>query len=204
MPNYKLVYFNGRGRGEVTRFLFLQAGVEFEDYRVAGEEEWKEMKPTLLTQTLPILEVDNEQITGSGPINRYLANEFNLAGKTYMEKAKIQSVVDVVDDLYLKILATYVGDDASKDSAKKALKGHINFYFGVLEKMISCNKSSGGWACGEKLTHADLSVAANVEPILTADPAIANNFPNLKTCVNSVMSLPRIASYLKDRPDSFF
>jgi len=203
MPNYKLVYFNGRGRGEVARFLLLQVGVEFEDYRVAVEE-WKEMKPTILTQTLPLLEVDNEKITGSGPINRYLANEFNLGGKSNLEKAKIQSVVDVVDDLYLKIMATYVGDDASKASAKEALKGHINFYFGILEKMISSNKSSEGWACGEELTYADLSVAANVEPILAADPAIANSFPNLKTCVNSVTSLPHIASYLKDRPDSFF
>ena len=66
-----LVYFNSKGRGEVARFLFLQAGVEFEDDRVVGQEEWKEMKPTLLMQALPILEVDNEQITGSGPINKH-------------------------------------------------------------------------------------------------------------------------------------
>ncbi len=187
----------------MARFLFLKHGIDFEDYRVDGEE-WVKMKPTLLTKTLPLLEVDGNIITGSGPINRYLATEFGLYGNNSLEKAKIEAIVDVVDDLYLKILATYVGDDASKEAAKKALKGHIKFYFGILEEMISANDSSKGCAFGDKLTYADLSIAANVEPIIEQNPAIANEFPVLKSCVTSVTSVPRISDYLKDRPESFF
>lgn len=204
MPSYKLIYFNGKGRGEVARFIFAQAGVEYEDYRVPGEEEWKVLKPTLLTGVLPLLEVDGNQLTGSGPINRYLANGFGIGGKTNIEKAKIEAIVDVVDDLYLKILATYVGDDTSQETAKKALEGHINNYFGILEKIISTNDLSKVWACGKQLTYADLSIAANAEPIFKSDPSIANAFPKLKKCVEAVTTLPRIASYLKNRPDSFF
>lgn len=38
MPTYKLMYFDARGRAEVARLLFAQAGVEYEDCRLSGEE----------------------------------------------------------------------------------------------------------------------------------------------------------------------
>ncbi len=46
MPNYKLTYFNGRGRGEPIRMLFALAGQEFEDNRVGGDS-WQEFKPSM-------------------------------------------------------------------------------------------------------------------------------------------------------------
>lgn len=45
MPKYRLTYFNGRGRAEVTRLMFALAGVEFEDKRIQGEE-WPALKPS--------------------------------------------------------------------------------------------------------------------------------------------------------------
>ena len=44
MSSYKLYYFDGRGRAELSRFVFAQAGVEYEDVRVAGAE-WGKLKP---------------------------------------------------------------------------------------------------------------------------------------------------------------
>ena len=44
MVKYTLVYFNGRGRGEVSRILFALADVEYEDKRVTGES-WTAFKP---------------------------------------------------------------------------------------------------------------------------------------------------------------
>ena len=46
MPKYELIYFNGRGRAEVIRLLFAQAGAQYEDTRVKmDEEEWGKLKP---------------------------------------------------------------------------------------------------------------------------------------------------------------
>ncbi len=45
MPTYKLTYFKGPGRAEVSRILFTMAGQEFQDIRVAGEE-WQAFKPS--------------------------------------------------------------------------------------------------------------------------------------------------------------
>jgi glutathione S-transferase len=44
MPQYKLVYFNGRGRAEALRYMLAYAGVEFEDARVT-HQYWPTIKP---------------------------------------------------------------------------------------------------------------------------------------------------------------
>ena len=44
MVKYTLIYFNGRGRAEVSRLLFALADVEYEDERIVGEN-WSKMKP---------------------------------------------------------------------------------------------------------------------------------------------------------------
>ncbi len=45
MVQYKLIYFNLRGRAEISRLLFAHAGVEYEDKRVASEE-FQALKPS--------------------------------------------------------------------------------------------------------------------------------------------------------------
>ena len=67
MPTYKLYYFNLKARAELTRWIFAQAGVEYEDIRVT-KEQWAEMKPTTPNGCLPILDVDGKVLSGSGPI----------------------------------------------------------------------------------------------------------------------------------------
>uniref|UniRef100_A0A0L8GDQ8 GST N-terminal domain-containing protein n=1 Tax=Octopus bimaculoides TaxID=37653 RepID=A0A0L8GDQ8_OCTBM len=45
MPTYKLTYFNGKGRAELTRLLFTAADVEFTDHRIDYYTDWPEIKP---------------------------------------------------------------------------------------------------------------------------------------------------------------
>jgi len=40
MSSYKLYYFNVRGAGEVSRIIFAQADVKYEDIRFEGDQ-WK-------------------------------------------------------------------------------------------------------------------------------------------------------------------
>ena len=48
-PKVKLLYFDGRGRGEITRMILNYGGIAFEDKRVKMEE-WPEVKPSKLPQ----------------------------------------------------------------------------------------------------------------------------------------------------------
>jgi len=44
--NFKLTYFNDRGRAELARIIFAYAGVDYEDIRVE-REDWPGMKESL-------------------------------------------------------------------------------------------------------------------------------------------------------------
>jgi len=43
--SYRLTYFNGRGRAELIRMIFAQAGVAYEDVRIE-RAEWPQLKPS--------------------------------------------------------------------------------------------------------------------------------------------------------------
>jgi prostaglandin-H2 D-isomerase / glutathione transferase len=45
---YELTYFNGRGRGEISRLIFAVADVEYEDIRYEEDETWPEVKKSQL------------------------------------------------------------------------------------------------------------------------------------------------------------
>ena len=48
---------------------------------------------------VPVLEVDGVPISQSTSIARFLAKEFNLAGKDHLEQAQADMVVDACNDL---------------------------------------------------------------------------------------------------------
>ena len=45
MTKFTLTYFDGRGRAEISRWLFAVAEQPFDDVRVS-HEEWKKLKPS--------------------------------------------------------------------------------------------------------------------------------------------------------------
>ncbi|XP_054019319.1 hematopoietic prostaglandin D synthase isoform X2 [Dryobates pubescens] len=50
MPQYKLTYFNLRGRAEISRYLFEYSGKKYEDHRIEMAD-WPKIKPSLAGQT---------------------------------------------------------------------------------------------------------------------------------------------------------
>ena len=44
MPSYKLTYFNGRGKAEVSRMVFALADQAYTDERIQ-QEDWPKRKP---------------------------------------------------------------------------------------------------------------------------------------------------------------
>lgn len=45
MPQYKLTYFNLRGRAEISRYLFAYSGKKYEDHRIEAAD-WPKIKPS--------------------------------------------------------------------------------------------------------------------------------------------------------------
>eukprot|EP00731_Ephydatia_muelleri_P034236 Em0051g28a len=80
MPQYKLIYFNLRGRAEYIRLIFAQADVQYKDERIKMED-WPSLKPKTPFGMLPVLEMDGKMLGGSQVIARYIAEKHGLAGK---------------------------------------------------------------------------------------------------------------------------
>ena len=198
MAQYKLTYFNGRGRAELIRLLFVQAGVHYEDKRIA-KEEWLELKPKTPFGCLPILEVDGVTLAGSIHIATFLAARFGLAGTNDLENAQLTGILDCLSDLQRAFTTSHFEKDEARKAElkKKFVEDDAPKYLGLLEKCVS----SDGWLFGSKLTYVDLAFF-NLTGYLSSE-AIAK-YPGLKSVSDKVAALPKIAQWLKDRPETQF
>jgi len=198
MPSYKLVYFNTRGRAEISRWVFAQAGVEYEDTRV-DMEQWAKLKPGSPTGTAPYLEVDNAKIGGSGAVSMFLAKEFGLAGSSNIEEATVRSLYDVMgDSMEAFIKVVFCEDEVKRDQLmkeyrEKTLPKHIS----VLAKQL---EGGNKWLVGDKVSLADITIASfceqlsgPLEEVLKANKAVSD-------LVNRVRELPNIKAWIETRP----
>ena len=62
---------------------------------------------------MPVLDYDGAIISQSKTIARFLAKEFGIAGKTNLEQAKADMVVDCVTDVEI---GTLIFDDSSPNT----------------------------------------------------------------------------------------
>ena len=198
MTQYKLTYFNGRGRAEVIRLIFAQAGVKYEDHRIA-KEDWAGLKPNTPFGCLPILEVDGVMLAGSAQIATFLAGRFGLAGTNDLENAQIAGILDCLSDLQ----RAYMTLNFEKNEARKAeLKKKFDEedapkYLGNLERCVS----AAGWLFGSKVSYVDLAFFNFAEYMPSETIA---KYPGLKSVSDKVAALPNIAQWLKDRPKTQF
>ncbi len=203
MPTYKLYYFPSRGQAEVSRFIFKHAGIEFEDIRKTGED-WAKFKPNTPYGFMPVLEVDGKMLAGSHGIQRYLAEEFGLAGSNAFENAEIDSIVDVLKDLSQELIKFFFEkDETKKAELNEKLKNEtLPKFLGILQKLIVSNPS--GWLYGSKVTYADF-VLYNVMGWVKMKPGGDESlqaFPGVIKNMEEVEKLPNIAKWLKERPES--
>ena len=199
MPTYKLIYFKARGTGELSRFIFAQAGVEYEDVRV-DEGDWPALKPTMPFGVIPVLEVDGKQLGSSMTIARYLAETFGLAGDNALENAEIASIIDTIGDVNRELYKYWFGPEAKSEEYQKKLREEIlPPKLKLFEKRSSTNES--GWQFGGKLTWADFGIYLMLDLVFKiVGDDILKDYPGLTKLRASVEALPKIAEWFKKRP----
>ena len=201
MAAYKLTYFNARGGAEVVRFIFVQAGVAYEDRRVEGEE-WAKLKPTTPTGQLPMLEVEGKILTGSRTIARFVGERLGLAGANDLENAQLDAMIDYLFDFLQKMYPWFY----EKDEAKKATlwstirDEHIPKYWQIINKWIEDNQADGSWIFGNRPTYVDFSIYLAVDVVKSIDSEVLSQFPAVLRNYAAVESLPNIAKWIKERP----
>ncbi|XP_039607053.1 hematopoietic prostaglandin D synthase-like isoform X3 [Polypterus senegalus] len=147
MYNYKLTYFNMRGRAELARYIFAYAGMKYEDIRVEWKD-WPEIKQTIPFEKLPIMEVDGIIIPQSLAIARYLAKETGLAGATSLEEAQTDALVDCMNDFTIMI----PWNEKNKEVKEKQIEELFLIHSPVLMKNLTKALGEKTWLVGESVS----------------------------------------------------
>jgi glutathione S-transferase len=205
MDNYKLTYFNGRGRAEIIRLVLTAAGVPFEDNRIEFDQ-FANIKPTLPFLQLPIFEIDGKvTLCQSHTIARYLARKYGLAGKDDLEQAQADMIVDCFDDASKPIIVFFrlEPDPVKKEELKKKyIEEQLPVFLSKLEKLLIANKGGDGYFVGDGLTWADLNLvrAQGTLELMAGAPDALKAYPKLNALFERVIKLPKIAAYIDKRP----
>ena len=155
MPKLVLSYFDFDGsRGEVPRLALQLAGMPFEDRRIA-RKDWAGLRDTMPFQAMPVLEVDGKVISQSNTINRYIGKLTGHYPKDDWQAARVDEVMDAIEDISHKISGTFSLDGEAKQKAREALAaGPIARFLQQLDARL---KAGGGeWFVENRLTVADL------------------------------------------------
>lgn len=224
MTQYKLIYFDGKGLAETSRMLFKIANVDFEDFRYPHEiidlatfnmvrdefdKDKKEGKLTLSMNKLPALEIVKSNIITtlfqSRAIERYLASEFGLMGKTPLEKVMIDALCETIRDLKSDY-QTFRKAENKEESFKKWFNEVLPEKLKLLEVILQeYSFSDYPFAVGSNLSLADIVIHNFVVDFFDNKEGIKNAAKDCKkllTIVENVSKHPDIIKWKETRPDT--
>ncbi|CAD5216302.1 unnamed protein product [Bursaphelenchus okinawaensis] len=202
MVQYKLTYFNLRGRAETARLILKYAGVDFEDFRFDSRDYVAEHRDEFPYGQVPILHVDGTVIAQSIAINRYLAKKYNLAGKDDIEQALVDSYVDFFTDLSNNVwpyIAVIMGmQEGDQDKLKeKAVEHTENKFVKYFNKLYET--SGSGFLSKSGVTWADFFAAEFYETCANFDLKFITNIPNFKKLHDNVTMVQYKLTYFNLR-----
>jgi len=203
MPAYKLTYFNLRYLGEPIRLLFVYAGVSFEDVRVEWLE-WndKKLKDNYEWGKLPVLTIDDQPISQSCAIMKYLATEFGLDGESKLDKARCHEYVDCLKDLINGEWPKYLLAPNAEERQRlrqDLMDKHFPHFLGTMNNVLKRNGTK--WMVGNKLTWTDFFYANFLQVFeYYTEPSLLTKYPELNRIKEQVLALPQLKEHLEKRP----
>ena len=125
--------------------------------------------------------------------SRFLAKQAGLAGRTYLEQAQADEIVDVVQDLNNKTASLYFAKD--EEGMKKFREVTRAAALANLEKKL---ESRGGQHfAGNALTWADTHVFLYLSE---QEPGLTEKYPKLADLKERVGNIPNIKAWVESRP----
>jgi prostaglandin-H2 D-isomerase / glutathione transferase len=118
---------------------------------------WQKLKSDTLFGQLPILEINENngaivKLAQSNTIARFLARRFNLAGKTDIEQARAEMILDYFTDLHSLFQQAYYVDNEQVKLEKMKIFSQEQFphHISLLEKLLEQQNSQ--YLVGDELT----------------------------------------------------
>ena len=220
VPHIHYLDFKSRGRGQVVRLLWEDAGVAYDDTRYSFEEypEYKktriaEMNPTA---KVPVVELNGRILIQSYAILRHFARQLGAyEGETEEAKYWADAMCDIVIDCmlplpFVKISLTGSGRtlfiqaffaDNMKEKYPEHCKSVRPCFLQALETHLKTHdlSRSGPYIIGKKVTYADLVLyqVLHDENLVQEGRKGLRDHPRLVQLVDAVESRPNIKAFLE-------
>uniref|UniRef100_A0A6A7G4J4 glutathione transferase n=2 Tax=Hirondellea gigas TaxID=1518452 RepID=A0A6A7G4J4_9CRUS len=198
---YRLEYFNLRGRAEPVRWLLAVAEQPYQDIRYNKETEWPRRKSETPYGKLPVLYVDGRPLSQSVAICRYLGVRHGLAASDPWLAAVGDEVADSVHDL-LPHGAQIVYAKLANDT-EKSKRLATEFYTSTLPpavRELERRLQQNTYFCGDQLTWVDVFVTCYLSQMKGQNSDCLNSAPKLRALMASVTKMPSLKKWLDERP----
>ncbi|MCE2196778.1 hypothetical protein GQ599_09550, partial [Streptococcus thermophilus] len=200
---YKLVYFNGRGRAELTRWIFAYGGIPYIDERYE-KEEWPEKKKTISGGKLPVLIVDGKTLPQSLAIARFAAKKAGIVPDDDLEAAYCDALADTLFELIPEAYKILMSEKSEEEKKKLLREEFFPDKVYPITTRLEKRFEEKQWFVADKITWADLAIGMVIGAMLRVDSESFDKFPALVAHVNKVQDLPKIKEWLEKRPKTKF
>jgi len=195
----KLIYFDGRGKGEISRLIMAEGNIQYEDNRISFQS-WNALRALMPFGQLPVLEINGYQLAQSNAIEHYLATLSGLNGTNALEQAQIDMIVEGVKDATKNFYTAQFSNDEilKKEQLSNYFKEECGRWAAKFEKLLGGNS----YFIGDRLTLADIYVFATYSDVLERNNDCLDKTPFLKAVIERVGSRPNIKKWVQKRPVS--
>jgi len=221
----KLNYFNGRGLAETSRLILAVVDKKYKDFRYpleiidwktynmvrkefdedkASGKLWKSMGK------LPFLEVDEQVISQSKSIERYLARKYDLMGENDEQGALIDSYCEYIRDFKTAYQTVRKAENKEEAMAKwfgETLPEKLSSFEKILCENTDFQTSSERFSVGNKLSLADIVIYSFLVDFFDNKEGVKKSFEQCKTLrniVNTVSNNPNIKDWVENRAETAF
>lgn len=224
----RLVYFDGRGLAETSRFLFALANEDYTDFRYPFQvvdwsrrefvrEEFERDRDTgvldHVMRKLPYLETGHGTICQSRAIENYIARLFDMHGQNNYEAACVdaicESVRDVKTDYHAAAKAAVAGRSANS-TPTQSKDDWINQTFAdkIAELDVLVDSVAGTHAVGNHVSLADVVIYRLVYDFFdnteAAVDACERRAPRIFAVVQQMHVDERVQRWIARRPATYF
>lgn len=194
LDSFKVTYFDVAGsRGEELRLALAIAGAPFEDVRVK-RPDYPAQKAQYPFPSLPVLEINNQHvISQTNAALRYIGLTFDLYPTDRLAAAKMDVVMDAVEDLRHKISPTLsMRDQGEKSDVRKRIAGEYIPHWG---KGVEQYFGAGPFLTGARPSVADIKLFVLNKWISSGmiddiPATVFDPFHKLKTAAAAIAQLP--------------
>lgn len=205
VPTLHYLDFQSRGRGQVLRLLWEDAGIAYEDIRYTFQEypEYKKTRIAEMNPTghVPVVELNGRILTQSYAILRHFARQLGkYDGVTEEEKYWADAVCDIGSDWRTLFVKAFFSPQKDETYPEHCEKVRPRFLQGLETHLKTHDVSrTGPYVVSKSVTYADFVIYQVLhDEGLTQDGRKGmKEYPRLIQLVDAVESRPNVKAFLQ-------